>query len=201
MTMRLFALLVVLFCCSASHAEEVVEIPLDKIWADSMPGTQNVYGLEGTPSGNPLVAEIRKEHGSKSWEDKAGPAFAVEGTGLEALKNAHAVIVGKQPRSTSFSGEVSVIFFSLVGGNYVHLTKVERDQNTIKIRYEFVSHQQKHLTRHFAIIPLGKLPKGEYKVDITAEGFEKPFANAEMRANPDEHKLQRVSSSFEFSIE
>lgn len=202
MIVRLIVVLALVLCCSTSYAEEVVEIPLKEIWADSMPGTINIYELEGTPSDNPLMAEINKKHGFKTWQDKAGPAFAVQGTGLEALKNAHAVITEKQSRPTSLpqDSEVSVIFFSLEFGNYVHLTKVERDKNTINIRYEFVPHTQKHLTRHFAIIPLGKLPKGQYKVDVGAEPFADRFRDQGMVEIPDERKLPRVSPSFEFSV-
>jgi hypothetical protein len=190
MIVRSFLLLACVACCSNSFAEDAVEIPLDQIWAWDMPGTINIQTLEkGTPSEDWLMTKIRDEQHSKGWMAKAGSAFAVEGTGLKALENAYDIILGKQSRPTSLSGEVSVIFFSLAAGNYVHLTNVERDQNTINVRYKFVRHEEKHLTRHFAIIPLGKLPKGKYKVDIAAES-----------PAPKSSKLPRVSSSFDFIV-
>ncbi len=194
--------IVLILSCSLGFAEDTVEIPLNQIWADSMPGTKNVYELEGTPSDYPLMTEIRKEHGFKTQLAKAGAAFVVEGTGLEALKNAHVIIARKQTRPTFVpqDSEVSVIFFSLAFGNYVHLNKIEKNQNIIKIRYEFVPHSQKHLTRHFAIIPLGKLPKGRYEVDIAAEPFAQRFRDQGMAEIPDNRKLSRVSSSFKFSV-
>ena len=205
MAIRLFTLLTIVLGCSIGFAEDAVEIPLSKIWALRMPGTINIYELEkGTPSNKSLMAEIGAKHGFGSHETKAGPAFAVVGTGLEALKNAHAAITGKQPRPTSLPQvhDISIVFFSITSGHYVHLTKVERDHQTIRIQYEFVSHLTKELTQHFAIIPLGKLGEGDFKVDIVAQGFEEPFQDDPgMRANPDERKLRRASSSFKFEIE
>lgn len=201
---RSMSALALVFCCSFfSYAEDAVEIPLSEIWAQNMPGTRKISELEkDTPSEKWLMKEIRAKHGFGTWEAKAGPAFAVAGTGLEALKNAHAMIAGKQPRPASFQQghDISIIFFSLASGNYVHLTEVERNQNTIQIKYEFVPHYEKHLTRHFAIIPLGKLPSGHFKVDIAAEPFGQRFIEQGFKEIPDERKLPRVSSSFEFNV-
>jgi hypothetical protein len=191
MLVRILAISSLWLFCSTSFAEETVDIPLYQIWAWDMPGTQNISDLEkATPSEDWLITKIRDEQHSKGWMAKAGRAFAVEGTGLKALENAHDVIFGKQKRLTSLSGEISVIFFSLAGGQYVHLTKVEREGDTINIRYKLVPHEQKHLTRHFAIIPLGKLPKGNYKVDIATKSPAKPSVT-----------LPRVSASFDFTVE
>ena len=205
MAIRLLTLLTTVLGCSIGFAEEAVEIPLSKIWALRMPGTINIHELEkGTPSNKSLMAEIGAKHGFSSWETKAGPAFAVEGTGLGSLKNAHAVIIGKQPRPTSLpqGHDISIVFFSVTSGHYVHLTKVERDHQSIRIQYEFVSHLTRDLTQHFAIIPLGKLGEGDFKVDIVAQGFEKPFQDDPgMRANPNERMLRRVSTSFDFEVE
>ena len=199
---RLLALLAFVFCCSISYAEEPMEIPLSEIWADSMPGTINIFELEGAQSEYPLMQEIRAKHGFGTWTAKAGPAFAVAGTGQEALNNAHAVITGKQPPSKSFQQgrDTSIVFFDLASNNYVHLTKVVRDHNTIRVRYEFIPQVEEVLTRHFAIIPTGKLPRGHYKVDIAAEPFGQRFLDAGFKEIPDERKLPRVSSSFEFHV-
>lgn len=179
------------------------EIPLDKIWAQDMPGTMNVYELEDPKSNFPLMSAIVKAHLSKNTQGKAGQAFVVQGIGLEALKNASKIIARKQEllHSLPFDTEVSVIFFSVQSGQYVHLTKVERIQGTIKIRYEFVPHYEKHFTSHVAIIPLGKLPNGHYQVDIANEPFAQRLIDKGLVEVPDEQKLPRVSSSFDFTIE
>ncbi len=200
MLVKSIILFVTIVYCSTGYAQD---IPLAKIWAQDMPGTMNVYELEDPKSNYPLMSTIVKAHLSKNTQGKAGQAFVVQGIGLEALKNASRIIARKQEllHSLPFDTEVSVIFFSVQSGQYVHLTKVERIQNTIKIRYEFVPHYEKHFTSHVAIIPLGKLPKGHYQVDIANEPFAQRLIDKGLVEVPDEQKLPRVSSSFDFTIE
>jgi hypothetical protein len=203
MFIRILAISALWLCCSIGRAEETVEIPLTEIWAWNMPGTKNVRELEKTPTDYPLVFGIARKLKLTSNRDEAGPAFVVEGSGLQALKNAYAVIVDKQPRLTSLpeGTEGSIIFFALQGSPYVHLTKIEKRQNRFKIKFEFMGSLRKDSPNHFAIIPVGKLPEGHFSVEIVAEGFAEPFtSDPGRRANPDKRKMRRVSSSFEFDV-
>jgi hypothetical protein len=201
MVARTSALLAFVICCSIGNAKE---IPLNEIWAFGMPGTRDIRELEANYSSkNSLISEIRKRHTFKTWQDKAGPGFAVEGIDLEALKNAHAVITGAAKRSSSLGSgkEISLVFFSLEFGYYVHLTDVDIIGNDIEIRYEFVPHLTKNRTRHFALIPVGKLAKGNFSVSIIPEPFERRNVGKEFKEIPDERKLPLVSSTFEFTVQ
>jgi hypothetical protein len=226
MTVRLFALLAFALCssCSADEAavsqpqdqtsqpaEKTITIPLEKVWSTNQkrewaldePVTRYIGELvEGDPNAEVLVREIRKELDSGSIQAKADPAFAVEGTDLEALKKAHAVLVGKQPRPTALpkGREISIAFFSLYSPYYMSVTDIKKRGNTILIRYEYIPHSNTIQSRLFALIPLGKLPEGHYQVKIDHEPYEKRFAKYG-KSGPNELVLGRVSTSFEFDVE
>jgi hypothetical protein len=65
--------------------------------------------------------------------------------------------------------DISLVFFSYQAGSFVHVRHVKRRGSVIQIRYQFVPHILAIVTSHFAIMPLGKLPEGKYRVDITQE--------------------------------
>jgi hypothetical protein len=195
---------------AANAAEETITIPLREVWStdqkymasDDEPLTRYIGKLEeGNATGKVLLNEIRQELDSGSIQAKADPAFAVEGEDIEALKNAHAVLVGKQPRSTSLpkDSEKTIVFFSLYSPYYVTLTDVKRRGNTILIRYEYIPRADIVTSRYFSLIPLGKLLPGRYQVQIDHEPFEKRFRTFR-KSGPNELVLGRVSPSFEFDV-
>jgi hypothetical protein len=181
--------LLLYFCAPAQRQierSELATIPLDQIWAFDMPGTHDVQELEpdkfgehtrGLPSAErsrlldeSITDQIRvaldKDRPSKGTIAK--PGFAVLGTGAEALQGAYDVLVKKKTPDKSFplGSNVTLVFFSHLCGQYVHLVDVERKRNAIKIQYQFVPHMNADLTWHFALIPVGKLPIGKYGVEI-----------------------------------
>jgi hypothetical protein len=106
---------------------EVVEIPLEEIWAWWMPGTKNIAELEPDKSRHyahgKLVGEMRRALKTPAPEgEETKPGFAAQGTGLEALQKAHSVLVEGKKAKNSFPGdsEISVVFFSQLLGRYVH---------------------------------------------------------------------------------
>lgn len=153
---------------SSQKHVEVVEVPLDNVWAFRMPGTRDVAGMI-RDSHSLLFDQIRgtlstlPEKGSK-----AKPSFVVAGDDLAALKAAKEVLADGKPPRTSFRSdeELHVFFFSRLCFVYVHLDSVQRSKSNIEIRYSFVPHDQSVMTEHFALIPLGRLPRGEYRIDI-----------------------------------
>lgn len=172
----LVALLAINFFGSESCGNDgdgSVVIPLDKVWAFQMPETRDVGELEQEKplrwKHGPLVGQIRRSLSiapPAGKEAKAG--FAVLGTGIDALPRAHEVICkGKARRKEfPFGSEISVVFFSYQFGSYVHLHRVEQRNNVIEVHYRFVPHRTREMTSHFALIPLGALPSGEYTVEI-----------------------------------
>lgn len=203
MIVRVFFTLAFILSSAISSTNEVIEIPLSEIWAHGMPGTRRIHELAEDPKrDHPLMTEIGKVHREDWGKRRAGSPFAVVGTGSEALKNAHAVITGRKARSDSLSKdhEISIAFFTLYSGYYMHLTNVSWSQQTIRIRYEFIPHETKDLTRHFALIPLGKLPKGKFQVEVVAEPLAQRFIEKRWKEFDDETKARIISSSFEFEV-
>jgi hypothetical protein len=68
----------------------------------------------------------------------------------------------------SFQSEdkITLAFFSYQFAAYVNLVSIERHGKDIEIQYRFVRPTNKIQTAHLALIPLGKLPVGEYRVSI-----------------------------------
>lgn len=190
-----------------SPEEKPTMIPLDQIWALQMPGTRDIGELEADKPPKsmygPLVEKIRRALDTAREEGKdAKAAFAVLGTGLDALREAHAVLVQeKKPRETFPSGsEISVVFFSHSFGSYVHLDRVQRRDNVIEIHYRFVPHKTSDLTEHIAIVPLGALPAGEYQITVIQEPMDERFINGGFRPVDSKVAGQVVSGSFRFSV-
>ncbi len=162
-----------------------VVIPLSEIWAYNMPGTRDIRELQADKipvSGDgPLVEQIRRSLSKDRPKGKAaGKGFAVLGTGLEALREAHTVLVeGRKPRN-SFPGgsKISLVFFSHLSSCYVHLHQVNRQRTTITIRYQFVPHETKEMTTHIALIPIKGLLEDEYRIHVTQSPMERKFVES-----------------------
>lgn len=172
--------------------EEGGEIYLDEIWAHNMPETRRINpgsilrSLEKTPP--------------KGTKAKAG--FAVRGSGRDALRQAYQVIVeGEEPRKEFTDGdEISVVFFSYQFGDYVHLHKVERQYRNIEIRYRFFPHESAYTTEHLALIPLGKLPAGKYRINIVRSPREQRMLDIGYRPVSNASARRVVCSSSSFSV-
>ncbi len=155
-------------------AADSVEIPLKDIWALDMPGTQDIRKLEATATSKdekndadlPLISRIRGATAKPRGEPRE--AFAVLGSGIDALRRAASDMAGETKPQESFpaGSDVSLVFFSYTTGMYVYLDKVERRGNFFEIKYHFVPHLTKEMTDHFALIPLGAIESGVYSVDI-----------------------------------
>jgi hypothetical protein len=155
----------------AKGAERPVVIPLKDVWAFEMPGTRDVRELEldfKKSNRSPLTSGILRTLTSNELGKSTKPAFAVPGTGGDALREAHAVLVeSKKPRASfAVNEKLSVVFFSHSFNYYVHLSRIEQQVDKVVITYRFIPHREKELTRHFALIPLRKLPRGTVKVEI-----------------------------------
>jgi hypothetical protein len=164
---------------SPDDRSKAVTIPLDRIWAYSMKGTRDILKLEKKQfqlTGESLldailIALIDSEAFVRQGE-VAGPGFAVAGRDLAALRGAHAVLVeGKKPQeSFSPNDEISLVFFVYgFTGHYVHLQKVERRGNRVELQYGGERYFEKHRSPRLALIPLGKLANGKYRVEMVLD--------------------------------
>lgn len=196
---RFFFFLALLLCCSVSMAEEAVEIPLNEIWAFEMPGTKGISELSSQATGFGEVMRLLRKPAPKG--DSVRPAFAVQGTGLEALRNSYEVLVKQKDPKRSFDADadISIVFFSHDDNHYVHLESVERKDKTITINYKFISHEEQETTSHFALIPLGKLPVGKYQVDVVPNQVN-TADEPTFRPVDDEIINRIVSGSFSFTL-
>jgi hypothetical protein len=213
-----------LFCCSVGHAEEAVEIPLGEVWAYGMPGTRDVQELEPEAYGREarslseseqferinksIIQQIRQSLQLESNSDaqgrkKPGKAFAVVGTGREALIEAKTILSGRKEPQTSFPADskLSIVFYSLEAGSYVHLTSVDRQGNRLYIHFQFVPHFTAEVSSHFALIPVADLPSGKIEVPIVQEPMKDEYGiRKEPKINSDWQE-QVICKPFSFIIE
>jgi hypothetical protein len=190
---------VVLFVVAMAEGQnaqpKVQVIPLKEIWANRMPGTRNIRELDPV---NPLVLEIEKAIGFPP-QDEAQRGFAVEGAALEALRAAYAVFVDKKKPGDTFpaGSEVAAVFFAHDTQPYVHIQKVERQGSRINIYYRFVFHETEETTRYIALVPLGKLPNGRYRVNVIRSSMD---VGSRLQQVSDEVATRIVCQSFSFTV-
>lgn len=220
-----WAVLMVLLVGSngCARQEPGVEIPLNKIWARAIQGTQDIYLLEPDHFG-PAVRQlpgqeqldlllsslsqqiefaIRRRADGKQ---PIGPGFVVAGSGREALAAVKEVMEQDQmPPQTFFAGtEMSLFFFTRLTGRPVQLKNVAKSGNTITIGYYFVPRKSNGMYtmamhRYFAVIPLGNLPAGTYAVDMVQTTVRK-YTGRKFRAVSKEVGKQLVCQSFVFTV-
>jgi hypothetical protein len=187
----------------ADPPSDTVNIPLKDIWAYRMPGTKDIQELDGQ-SLSKILTQLRPIHDGQAPPFKqtdAGQSFAVAGAGNAALGAAYKVLVDKQPQqSLTTAQDISVVFYSFEFSNYVHISNVERRGNLIEIEYHFIPHDSKNLTSHFALIPLGQLPAGEYDVQFKRLPLEKQYIENGYKSVSDEWVQRIICKPFRFSV-
>ena len=150
-----------------------------------------------------LVEGIRYALSARIAEGQSpGPGFAVVGTGKDALNNAHAVITNAKKkrdpdRWLPANTDLSLVFYSHMTGRYIWIKRIERNANAFTIKYQAVPHSTANVTMHFALIPIGKLSPGNFRVkfeELRSEGAaEKAYA-------PLRDARRIVSDSFSFGV-
>ena len=154
-------------------------IPLDQIWGYNMPGTRNVSALDAAKEltgvkAHPIVRQIVSSLASRHPKEgeNVESAFIVPGSGRKALENANAVLTNAVEPAKAFSPDtdLTLVFYSAIGGGYVRIASVEKSNHTITVKYRFKSHNTRDDSLHFALIPLGQLPEDRYKVKIEQIG-------------------------------
>lgn len=198
------------FAVGESKPREYV-IPLDQIWALGIPGTKDILKLENREKfrgmkaaeriKNSLVENTKYRLSSDfrpPRNQSAGPGFVVAGTGLDALKEANAILTDKKGRSETLPSnkELTLVFYSYMCARYVRLDEVRRSGRHINIKYHFESHVQAMSSTHFALIPIGKFTPGV--VDVHIERL--PDTNT-LTPLDDERVRQLVCESFSIQVE
>lgn len=196
----------------ASAEEKPIEIPLKDIWALDMPGTRNLRDLDPSRKAEPrtveefirtsLVERTVQALDGNNWPKKghrAGRAFIVRGTDVDALHETYAVLSKEKKRGEFFPANqpLTLVFYSYSTGRYVHLDKVERDGQTINVHYHLVAHRTLDMSTYVALIPLGELPSGKMRVRIKQTPNEDQSSE---NYTADRVAQRLICESFEFMV-
>lgn len=170
--------IVLLIISAVANAEPLAEqsktetIPLDQVWAYRMPDTRDIQRLRSKDGEvwdsamRSLLADVSRYWPDEGQQARAG--FAVSGIGREALRKAKRILAdGEKPKdSFSTEEEITLVFFSYQCTRLVEIRKVVRRGNEFEIHYRFVLPLEMTLPAHLALIPVGKLPAGKYRVEM-----------------------------------
>lgn len=195
---------------------DVKTIPLDSIWGYNLPATRDISGIPfpEQPKGvgqtfaflgrerDYNIEQIRRALVLKSPTDKALPGFVIPSAcNSRTLLGVHPVLRGKpNPLKRNFpEGEFTLIFFSHPLSYYARLRAVEQDDDRIIVRYQFEPHTTPEATVHFALIPLGKLAAGEYKVDYEQIPLEQKYRDQGFEPVPPKAE-DTVCHDFSFTV-
>ena len=96
--------------------------------------------------------------------------------------------------------QITLVIYSYPCSYFFRLMQVERDENVITVRYQFEPHYSPESTIHFALIPLGKLPIGDYKVEMEQVPMDKKWQDAGFLRVHNVRERQLVSLPFSFSV-
>jgi hypothetical protein len=184
-------------------SEKAQSIPLEQIWAFNMSGTRDARQIGSPKKSASLVELIQQALGKDAGDGESKCGFIVQGNEEEALRQTFDVLANAVPATQRpTTGEKSwVVFFTRDSGQYVQLQEVQRAGEVIKIRYQFAPHDSREMTRHFAMIPLGELSKGNYRVAIEQCPLEKRFLDMGYTAIPESDARRIVCTPFEFQID
>lgn len=212
-------------CFAQDAGLEAVRIPLETIWALDMPGARDIHGIDlGDFDGRSRpgwgfeefrkeraggIEEFRKSLAIKAPSEDAMPGFIVPSAAdANALRYASSRVAsamryekqGLGAYSFQSGNEVTLVFFTHPSSYYVQLVNVERRGGSIKVQYRVVPHFTAESTVHFALIPLGKLPAGEYFVEFEQAPMERKFQEAGFIRYDSTKERRLVCRSFSFTV-
>ena len=185
-------------------------IPLHKIWAYKMPGTRDILDLDLPRAQQATTGRwqsiymswVRRAEKLK-FKDLARPGFVVSGSGQSALLATHAIFVEGAAARKEFSmdEELAIVFFSEpYGGNFVRIRQVEQKGEHIEIQYRLEPYLERTLSETFALIPLGKLPAGEYHVDMCQLPSEQKFSKLGRKPVDENWSREVLCKPFSFTV-
>ncbi len=198
----------ILVTAGTACGEETLTIPLDTIWAWDMPGTKDVSEISPVDTTLPTkeTRRLSPMHDiliTLNYADKnqrPAKGFVVIGSDRLALDKAREIITGKSKALSALPSyeELTLVYFSK-GGCPIYLSEVSRNKH--KIIVTFYTHRtiELDLGSYFALIPLGKLPKGGYMVRLQQSSpTVEPGATSKRLSAENVHRL--ICDSFDFSV-
>jgi len=157
-------------------------VPLKEIWALRMPNTRDIRKLDPPkqPNADTAISRINEILVINSSRGiKSGKCFLVLGDGKQALLNAADILAGKKtiPKTMPSGEPLTLFFYSQPAPGYVHIDSARREESALKLNYKVIVHQTAESTVHFALVPIGKLLAGKFKVDINELKPPTPYRN------------------------
>lgn len=181
----------------AAEPVEPAEIPLEEIWAYRMPGTKDINELNEPDSKEPFVEKVLLQI-RNSWHHRSG--MAVQGEGRVALDNLYRIRTERLPRNTVESNSpVSLVIYTRGTKEHVHLESVSRLGDKFTIRYRLEPTHAQETGSTIALIPVGKLEAGIYKVALERLPLEQKYTDRGFREPPREW-INNICRSFSFSV-
>jgi hypothetical protein len=201
-----FAVLISAVAFAQVADEESRVISLHEIWAYKMPGTRKIEEFATLADMRRMgsVFETWYARGERlKFKDQARYGFAVSGRDVASLRAALAVFAGEDKPRRKFSPdeEITIVFFSEpAGGNYVRIEQVELEGDKVEIQYRLEPHMELALSTSFALIPLGKIPVGEYHVETRQLPREEKFIQWGYREIDEEWGREVLCKPFRFVV-
>ncbi|MCH7750806.1 MAG: hypothetical protein IH898_01425 [Planctomycetes bacterium] len=190
-----------------SKERKCVTTPLDGIWGYRMPGTHNMNFVrqhgEYVSAEGQTVEEIYNSLVGSSRDKESSPAFAVQGTAMDALKNALTALNNSFKAINVFSihEDVSVFVFSYNSRWRMNIRRVIRKSRDVEIRYELTPLLiMPDSTVNFAVIPLGKLPAGEMTIQMVKLPTGQEWINKGIVPITEEELARIVCKSFQLIV-
>jgi len=160
-------------------ADDVEEIPLERVWAVRMPGTRplevaliddagNVV-IDGlTDAQNALLSEILASLQTFGLDVRGG--FAVNGVDVEVLQAAHDWLVDEIPPSRlTRQRPIALVFFSYQQGMDIHMQHIQQQGLRIEVQYYKVPRGDQEYSAQLAIVPLNTPPAGTLKIILRGQ--------------------------------
>ncbi len=187
-------------------SEEPVEIPLKEIWAYNMPGTRDINEFGSSNAKESLVQRtllgIRN-----TWRSQEG--MAVSGEGREALENIVRLREALEDSNRhpgklkwnvlSTNGPVSLAFYTKGTHPYIHLEKVIKQGHAFTIKYRPIPQQTAMSRSTLALIPVGELPSGKYRVIVEQLPIAQEYVDRGF-PQPQPELINSISDSFGFVV-
>lgn len=118
------------------------------------------------------------------------------------MREAQRVIVDGAETQSVFpvESELTAVFFTTELNDYLDLKRVDIDGNTINIAFKLIPKETEDAPSYFALIPLGKLPTGEYHVNMVNSSDEQEWASSGRRPRGNEFVRRCICNPFSFTV-
>jgi hypothetical protein len=193
--------------CIADTGKEVTATILpDQIWAFDMPGTRDIEKSVPQADFRRLEEVFKLSYiraYRREFKNISRPGFAVAGSGVSALRAALAIFEKGVKPSSKFSSEdeVTLVFFSEPPrGNQVRILKIKQHDRHFEIQYRLDPDFVRNSIQTFALIPIGNLRIGEYRVEMRQLPREEKYVKLGYGSLDEEWSRNFLCKPFSFTV-